>query len=79
MRINWISNIIHRLIGRQIVHTKDVKNLNDLKLLQVGWVFDINFHPALKLLLERRYLELIRDVLPASEKIDEVFRVVLNA
>ncbi len=64
------------LMNKKIVDIKHVKNLNDLKLLQTGWIFDINFKPSLQLIQERHYLEMIRDVLPKSEKIQEIFDVI---
>jgi len=53
------------LAGRNIrfVH---LKTLNDFKLVQLGWAFDVNFAPTFRLLDERGYLEIIRDVLPPS-------------
>ena len=70
------DEIYQGLINKQIVEWKCVKNLNDFKLLQIGWVFDINYKPTLDCILEHNYLEKIRDVLPESEKIDEIFRVI---
>ena len=55
---------------------KYLRNLNDFKMLQAGWVFDINFQPTLDCIKKRRYIELIREVLPESRKIDEVFEVI---
>jgi hypothetical protein len=40
---------------------EDIKTLNDLKLLQMGWAYDLNFPRSFRLLSERRYLETIRD------------------
>ncbi len=68
--------IIHDLVHQRIVQFKDMKNLNDFKLLQIGWVFDLYFQPTLKILGERHYLERIRAVLPPSEQIDAVFDAV---
>ena len=70
------EEVYNDLINKSIVHMKHVRNLNDLKLFQVGWVFDINFQPTLERIKERRYIELIRDVLPESKKIDKVFDVI---
>ena len=61
------------LMQKRIVNIKDVKNLNDFKLLQIGWVFDLNFDATLRRVKERRYLELIRNVLPESREIDDLF------
>jgi len=64
------------LISRRFVDIKYVRNLNDLKLLQVGWIFDINFQATMDCINERGYLEMIRDVLPKSKKMDEIFDTI---
>jgi len=64
------------LINRRIVDINHVKKLNDFKLLQIGWIFDINFEPTLQALCSRRYLEMIRNVLPESEKMGTVFAII---
>ncbi|MGM0681091.1 MAG: HD domain-containing protein [Thermodesulfobacteriota bacterium] len=46
-----------------IVHT-DIRNLNDFKLLQMGWIFDINFISTLHAVRNRRYLDKIAEALP---------------
>lgn len=63
-------------MNKTIVDITHIKNLNDIKLLQVGWIFDINFKPTLSYIKNRRYLELIRDVLPKSKEINEIFDVI---
>jgi len=68
--------VYNELMNRNIVNMKHIKNLNDLKLFQAGWVFDINFRPTLDCIKERRYINLIRAVLPESKKIDRVFEVI---
>lgn len=67
------DEVYQDLMNERIVDIKHVKNLNDFKLLQMGWVFDINFDPTLHYIKSRRYLEMIRDVLPESEKIQKIF------
>nr|HID58967.1 HD domain-containing protein [Desulfobacterales bacterium] len=64
------------LIQGRIVDMTHLKNLNDFKLLQVGWIYDINFAPTFQSVRNRDYLGMIRDVLPKSEKIERIFSVV---
>jgi putative nucleotidyltransferase with HDIG domain len=66
------------LMHGRIVNLKNVRNLNDLKMLQSGWIFDINFGPTLDYVKRHRYLEKIRGVLPESEEIDEVFQNIIS-
>ena len=69
------EKVYQDLIHKRIVDVNHVKNLNDFKLLQIGWIFDINFEPTLDAIQSRRYMELIRDVLPETDKIQEIFNV----
>lgn len=70
------SDVYRDLMGGRIVNIRHLKNLNDFKLLQIGWIYDINFVQTLQCVQERGYLEMIRDVLPKSEKIAEIFNVL---
>jgi len=64
------------IIHRKTVSINDVKNMNDLKLLQTGWIFDINFKPTVDYIKSHRYLERMREVLPESDIIKEIFEVI---
>ena len=58
--------------GRTI-RTVSLKTLNDFKVLQMGWVFDVNFKRTFQLVRERRYLEMIRDALPRTRKTSDIY------
>lgn len=69
-----ISGEVHRsLMKREVVRMEHVKNVNDIKLLQVGWIYDINFEPTFRHILERGYLEKLRNVLPETKETAEIF------
>lgn len=67
------DTVIQDIMNKRTVNIRNVNNLNDLKLLQAGWIFDINFGPTFKIIRDRHYLEKIQDVLPDSIKIKEMF------
>jgi len=72
-----ISDDVYRdLMEGKIVHVVHLRNLNDFKLLQCSWVYDINFEQTFRRIQERGYLEMIRDALPKTEKIAEIFSVL---
>lgn len=66
------------LLNKTFVDMSHVNNLNDFKLLQVGWIFDINFKPTFECIKQRRYLELIQKVLPKTKEIKEIFDFVIT-
>jgi hypothetical protein len=51
---------------------KDMSTLNDFKLLQISWVFDLNFRPTYRAVYERQYVERIAATLPQTREISEV-------
>ncbi len=61
------------LLAHQIVKTADVKNLNDFKLLQAGWVYDCNFPATLEAVCQRKYLGSIQSALPDQPAVTEIF------
>ena len=72
-----ISDEVYQdLINMRIVDIKNIKNLNDFKLLQMGWVFDVNFNSTFHIIQSRRYIEMIGDVLPKSKDIQNIIRIV---
>jgi putative nucleotidyltransferase with HDIG domain len=47
-----------------IARAENMKTLNDYKILQLGWIFDLNFPRAFQTVKRRKYLERIREALP---------------
>ena len=58
-----------RLIKLCWVSMEDFKTLNDFKLLQISWVFDLNYTPFFKAAENRKYLDQIEATLPKSKEI----------
>ena len=59
------------LCGRRIDYSR-LQTLNDMKLCQLAWVYDVNFIATLKRIRHLRLLEKLFDFLPATEDIDRV-------
>ena len=64
------------LLAGKTARYGDAKNLNDFKLLQVGWIFDINFAPTFRRIQERDYMAVIRNALPQSGQVAQIFSEV---
>ena len=70
------ETIRESLVKGQVILFDSMKNLNDFKLFQAGWVYDLYFTPALERMRERNYLGKIQNALPDTEDIRDVFSVV---
>lgn len=60
---------IGSLLAGDVVRLEDARVLNDFKLLQISWVYDLNFRSTCQLLQQRAYLERLAATLPAGEDI----------
>ena len=47
---------------------KDLRTVNDFKLLLLSWVFDLNFSFSIQMVKDRRYIEKIEAILPDSQE-----------
>lgn len=56
------------------VRMADLGSLNDFKLLQIGWVYDLNYPRAFQMVLEKGYLEAILEALPENDpRVDAIY------
>ncbi len=62
------------VMNATVVNMGDAVTLNDLKLMQMAWIFDLNFRPALQMVRRRRYLEKIYNTMPADPRIMSAYR-----
>ncbi|MBN2108540.1 MAG: HD domain-containing protein [Deltaproteobacteria bacterium] len=70
------KEIYKNLMHGEMVLVASMKNLNDFKLLQTGWVYDINFLPTLQRLKKRGYLKMLQAALPNTEEVRKIFKTV---
>ncbi|MFC1859346.1 HD domain-containing protein [Thermodesulfobacteriota bacterium] len=68
------DSVCKALMKGRLVKMADLKTLNDFKLLQIGWLYDVNFSRTFQIVRENGYLEMIRDVLPqASVRVTKIY------
>ena len=70
--------IIDALMNHQLIHYDQIKTINDAKLLQLGWVYDIYFDYSLKQIYNRGCLQTIIDLLPKTDEVRQATECVLN-
>lgn len=63
------------LAGKMVSKTNLVSEI-DIKILQLSWVYDINYRPAIEYLLRNRYLENIYNSLPKNDQVIEIYRKI---
>jgi HD superfamily phosphohydrolase YqeK len=73
------SGAIKDVLEGKIVKGKNVHSLEDLILLQMGWVFDINFQATMKIIKDKKYIQQLAELLPGSNpKINDAVCRILD-
>ncbi|MEA3503634.1 MAG: HD domain-containing protein [Bacteroidota bacterium] len=70
------EHVVQSIIKKEIVKKEDMKTLNDFKLLQIAWVFDLNFNFSRIRLKQKGFLKKIFDALPDNDKVKQIKNIV---
>lgn len=65
------------LCGRRLDYSS-LRTLNDMKLLQLGWVYDVNFTATLKRIKQQGFLKKIVDFLPETKDVGKVKKKIFE-
>ncbi|HEY5140230.1 MAG TPA: hypothetical protein VIJ25_13080, partial [Methylococcales bacterium] len=71
-------DVIDAVLKGRCVDYRMLKTLEDAKLLQMGWVYDINFRATLRRIKERRYMESLAEMLPQTPQVSAVCNSILT-
>ncbi len=74
--MDYSEEVLSCIYTGHIASLSKVKTLNDFKLLQLSWVYDLNFRTSFELLLKRNYIDRIILTLPQREEIKRVTSVL---
>ena len=70
----YSQTIVESLYKGRIARMEDLRTMNDFKLLQISWVFDLNFIPSFQIVQKRKYIERIEKTLPQSREISKAVK-----
>ena len=69
-------DVLEAVLERRLIEYDHLQSLNDFRLCQIGWVYDINFTPSLEKLVEGGILDELFGFLPGTSEVEEVRRVI---
>lgn len=72
------EEVMTSLTEGKMISLHQLKSLNDFKLLQMAWVYDVNYQPTFRMIYERDFLKKIRDTMPATEGINRIYSRLIS-
>lgn len=73
---DYSKTVLACLYEKKLAGLSGLKTLNDFKLMQLSWVYDLNFRHSFRLLAERGYINRIATALPQTEEIAGAVSVI---
>ena len=70
------SEVLGAILNKKVVLKESMKTLNDFKLLQIAWIFDLNFNYSLRRVYEKNNIEKIFNTLPNNKELNKVREIV---
>lgn len=58
---------VRELAAGRVIRLEDVRVLNDFKLLQISWVYDLNFRSSYQLLQQLGHIQALAETIPLDE------------
>lgn len=68
--VGYNSNLLNSIYGKRIISLTEIANQNDFRIMQISWVFDLNFKYSFELFKERRYIEILTGISQSQEVYD---------
>lgn len=70
--------VLASLERREMVRLTSLRTLNDFKLLQLAWIYDLNFTPSLRMVIERSVIERLTASIPPTDELSRIARNLRN-
>ncbi len=74
----YSPEMVEAVLHNKQIDYHQVRTLNDMKLLQLAWVYDVNFTATFKRIKQRRLLEMLTGFLPKTEDMQKVKEQILS-
>jgi len=68
--------VARQILKGSLVSKENVANQLDIKVMQLSWVYDVNFKSSFEFLMKNRYLEKIYGSMPKNDTVIEIYRKV---
>jgi HD domain len=72
----YSPEVLACLVRGEMARKDALKSLNDFKLLQLAWLYDLNFTCSLRMVVERDYIRKLSEMLPRNEEIAGAIEIV---
>ena len=64
---------LNDFINKNLISKEDLESVNDFKLMQISWIYDLNFNFSKQIIKEKAYIDTILDTIK-GEKVKQIIK-----
>ena len=68
--------VVEQVLAQEQIARVHLKNQLDIKVMQLSWVFDLNYKSSLEILKEKGYIKIIYNTMPQNEITSKIYEKV---
>jgi hypothetical protein len=72
------KHVVEKILNDEMVEKKDLRNVNDFKVLNIAWIYDLNFHRTYEIFDEKNYFIQMCNLLPESPEKSKIILKITN-
>lgn len=70
------DDIYNKALKGEAINYDQLQTINDLKIMQLAWIYDINFKETKNIIKKRKYLEFIYNSMDKNQKIEKLYKII---
>lgn len=70
------NKIYNKVLKKESINYDKLETIADLKAMQLGWIFDINFKETIEIIKEREYIEIIYNSMEQTKQADKIYQEI---
>jgi len=72
------DQIYKKVLNKEAINYDKLQTINDLKAMQLGWLYDINFKESMNIIKKRGYPEIIYNSMDQSRRAEAIYKQIKN-
>ncbi|MFW6001265.1 MAG: HD domain-containing protein [Halanaerobium sp.] len=72
------DEVYTKVLKKEAINYDKLETINDLKMMQLTWIYDINFAETIEIIKKRGYIETIYNSMAENKKAEPVYQEVKN-
>ena len=70
------DEVYEKVLNKEAINYDKLETLNDLKMMQLSWVYDINFDKTIEIIKDRKYIDTIYNSMKKTEEVEHVYNEI---